>query len=68
MKNIKEGSIIKFIADDNVPPSEIPYTREVLGVCGKIVFTRDINTDGSFSPSSFYEIKDLETMGWTVVE
>lgn len=60
MNNIKEGTILTFTGDETEPKE---YKREVLGVCGKIVFTRDILENG-FSAPDFFEVDDLITMGW----
>lgn len=61
MKNIKEGDIITFIGEELEPKT---YKREVLGVCGKIAFTREVFDDGAVGSPHFTEIEYLESLGW----
>lgn len=62
MKNIKKGDVIEFIGDDLEKTLSI---REVRGVCGEIVFVREVLTNG-VGPTEFYEIEDLQTFGWKI--
>ncbi len=61
---MKQNDIIKFIGDDK---GNTILKRKVLGVCGSIIFTHDINPDGSTSSPSFFEEGDLITFGWIIV-
>ena len=46
-----------------------PFYTEVLGVCGKVIFTRDVREDGSQSaPEGPHDPEDLETFGFTLME
>lgn len=61
MENIVDGSILEFQGSD-----ERVYQREVMGVCGRVVFVRDILGAGTFTPPFYAEIQDLKTMGWVL--
>lgn len=62
---MKQGDILKFVGDDE---QQTIMRMKVLGVCGSIIFTHDINSDGSTTSPSFAEEEFLVTLGWVVEE
>lgn len=60
MNNLKIGDIIEFTGDELVP---VLHKAEVRGICGSIVFTREILEVG-VTATSFSELEDLITFGW----
>jgi hypothetical protein len=64
MENLKQGDKIEFIGDDL---AKTVITKEVLGVCGRIVFTHEITSKGA-TPPDFDDVEDLITWGWKLVK
>lgn len=62
MKEIKQGDVLKFTGD--TIDKEI-FWREVRGVCGSVIFTRDV-IDGGYGPTELNDIEDLVTFGWVI--
>lgn len=66
MENIKEGSLLSFTGSD-----EVIHKMEVYGICGKVVFTRDLVTEDGIEKKTalqFLDIDDLVTFGWILAE
>ncbi len=57
MENVKEGAILEN--------SSAPFTYEVLGICGRIIFVHE-SREGKYGPPEFYHADDLVAYGWKV--
>lgn len=64
MENLKVGDIIQFVGDELVISF---HKAEVRGICGSIIFTREIYEKG-VSNTAYLELDELITMGWTKLE
>ena len=62
MQTLKTGDIITFTGDDI---STTIHREEIRGVCDNVIFTREI-IDNGFGPTTYRDLEDAITMGWTL--